>query len=186
MSEREIVLRLRVPQSPPRRWLAAIAAGVLGISGLVAASVEHFSAGETLSATKTNSVLDYLDTTINGVAVSANPTAAGQALVFDGTQYTPAAVLPAGGTIVCKMTVHQAANAFIFSHTFSAAECGGATPDTSKLAIPISWTDTCNGIGQLTAFQGADTGFPGVYVYWDGGGCTSGADVSVTVAYLAR
>lgn len=74
MRNHEIVIQLRLPAAPRRRWLLGLSAGVLGLSALAYATVPNtFNAGDPLSSSKVNANFTQLDTRLAALEKPSTP-----------------------------------------------------------------------------------------------------------------
>ena len=102
MSEREIVVRFRLPESPRQRWLFAIVLVVVCFGAAVYATVPNtFAAGDLLSAQKLNDNFSNLDGRIAAIETASAPVPSGTIIAFGGTT-APAGYLACDGASVTQ------------------------------------------------------------------------------------
>ena len=75
MRNQEIVIQLRLPAAPHRRWLLALCALLLAAGAIAYANVPNvFNQGDPLSASKMNANFTHLDARLTALEVPSTPT----------------------------------------------------------------------------------------------------------------
>lgn len=164
MRDRELVVRIRLPQIVGKRWLVASGLGILGFSAIVYATVPNtFMAGDPLSSSKVNANFSSLDgrmTTLEGKPAAGGkvgPAASAGYYINDNVMHSISSIsvnAPGPGTVMAASTGWLE----FYTHTNgqqdsmyccldTALNCNGSSLAEEWFQVPAQWPTVPGGGG---------------------------------------